>query len=423
MTTLLLKNVIHQNNKMDVLIRNNRFEKIEPTISIDSDDCMDCRGFKAILPAFYNGHTHAGMSLLRGYADDLPLFDWLNNYIWPMEAKLTADDIYIGAKLACLEMIRSGCVFFNDMYWHYSQANRAAVDMGMRICNGPLILDAYNPDFKTEQEKLTDRFIEEMHDYPDSVIPSVCPHSVYSVLPDTLKRISKIAEKEELFIHIHLSETVQEVSDCIKEHGCRPVEYLDKMGLLTPKTAAAHGIHLNSEERDILAQRGVTLIHMPVSNMKLSNGSFDVPAAQKAGINIILGTDGASSNNSLDMVREMKFASLLSKHSSRRTVTLPARQVYEYATREAAETFGIRAGVIEKYYLADCLLVDLKNVHLIPGYNLISDMVYSADSSCIDSVICNGRFLMKNGIVEGEDEIIEQAIIHGRKLVHNKLEN
>lgn len=410
MSTLLLKNVVYQNTLTDVLIRNQHFELIQTNITIDSDDIMDCRGLKAVLPAFYNGHTHAAMSLIRGYADDLPLFDWLNNYIWPLEARLSDKDIYIGAKLACLEMIRSGCVFFNDMYWHYSQANKAAVDMGMRICNGPLILDAYNPDFKEVQKLLAERYIDEISDYPDNIIPSICPHSVYSVLPDTLKRIRKTAEDNDLFIHIHLSETTQEVSDCIKEHGCRPVEYLDRLGLLTPKTIAAHGIHLIPEERDILAQRGVTLIHMPVSNMKLSNGSFDVPATQNAGINIILGTDGASSNNSLDMIREMKFASLLSKHSSGKTTTLPAQKVYQFATWECAWTFGIHAGLIEQGYLADCILVNLKDVRLVPGYNLISDMVYSADSSCIDSVICNGRFLMKNGVVDGENEIIAAAV-------------
>jgi len=416
MSTLLLKNVIHQNNKTDVLIRDNRFEKIEPNISDNSDYCTDFRGLKAILPAFYNGHTHAAMSLLRGYADDLPLFDWLNHYIWPMEARLTPEDLYVGAKLACLEMIRSGCVFFNDMYWHYNQANKAAIDLGMRICNGPLILDAYNPDFKEEQKLLVDRYINEISDYPENIIPSICPHSVYSVLPDTLKRISKIADKEGLIIHIHLSETTQEIVDCIKEHGCRPVEYLDKLGLLTPKTIAAHGIHLTAEERDILTNRGVTLVHMPVSNMKLSNGSFDVPATQKAGINFILGTDGASSNNSLDMISEMKFASLLSKHSSRKTTTLPAQEVFQHATLNSARTFGIHAGIIEPGYLADCILVNLKDVHLVPGYNLISDMVYSADSSCIDSVICNGWFLMKKGVVAGEDKIIEEAVGCGERL-------
>lgn len=416
MTTLLLKNVVYQNRITDVLIRDKHFDMIQPNISLNTDVRMDCKGLKAILPAFYNGHTHAAMNLLRGYADDLPLFEWLNKYIWPMEARLSAEDIYIGAKLACLEMIRSGCVFFNDMYWHYSQSNRAAVEMGMRICNGPLILDAYNPSFQSEQELLINRFIDAISTFPETVIPSLCPHSVYSVLPETLKKISKIAEDKNMFVHIHLSETTQEVADCIKTHGCSPVAYLDSLGLLSPKTIAAHGIHLKAEDRDILSQRGVILVHMPVSNMKLSNGSFDVPAAQNAGIKIILGTDGASSNNSLDMIREMKFASLLSKHSSRKTTTLPAQTVFQYATRDSARAFGIHAGMIEPGWLADCILVNLKDVRLVPGYNLISDMVYSADSSCLDSVLCNGRFLMKNGVVDGEGEIIGKAVECAQRL-------
>lgn len=409
MASILLKNVIYEGIRRDIYIKNNRIDSIGNLLNDPADDVMDCHEQKAILPAFYNGHTHAAMTLLRGYADDLPLFEWLNDYIWPAEATFTEEHIKAGTRLACLEMIRSGTVFFNDMYWNHPVVIKAATDMGMRVCTGAIALDAFEPEQKTGQQKDRENFLQEWKTYSDLLIPSINAHSIYSVLPETLDTLRTILENHDLYFHIHLSETQKEVTDCVNTHGCRPVEYLDKKGLLTPKTIAAHGVHLSDKEREILAKREVTLVHMPVSNMKLSNGSFDVSAARKAGIKVILGTDGASSNNSLDMMGEMKTASLLAKHSSGMVTALPAGKIYQMATREGAETFGLHAGLIEKGRLADAILVDLNNTRLVPGYHLVSDMVYSADSSCVDSVICNGKFLMKNKKIEGEETIIENA--------------
>ncbi|HAE86870.1 TPA: chlorohydrolase [Candidatus Marinimicrobia bacterium] len=409
MTSLLIKEVVCKDKIVDVYLENGIIQQIESKIVKPAGEIMECRGRKAILPAFYNGHTHAAMTLLRGYADDLPLFEWLNDYIWPAEATFTPKHIEAGARLACLEMIRSGTVFFNDMYWNPPVVIKAASDMGMRICTGPIALDAYESGSRRFQQKDREDFLLAMKSYSDLLIPSLNAHSIYSVLPETLETIRSILEKHDLYFHIHLSETQKEVEDCLKTHGCRPVEYLDKKGLLTPKTIAAHGIHLTDREREILARKGVTLVHMPVSNMKLSNGSFDIPAAEKAGLPVILGTDGASSNNCLDMMGEMKVASLLAKHVWGDVTMLPAEKVYHMATRAAAEAFGLHAGVIEEGRLADAILVDLRNPRLVPGYHLVSDMVYSADSSCIDSVICNGRFLMKNKQIEGEEAILEDV--------------
>ncbi|MDD3807679.1 MAG: amidohydrolase [Candidatus Marinimicrobia bacterium] len=410
MSSLLLKQVIFKNQSVDIYIENNRIQKIDTTLSVHADECVDYKNQKTILPAFYNGHTHAAMTLLRGYADDLPLFEWLNNYIWPSEVKFTKKHIQVGTQLACLEMIHSGTVFFNDMYWHHPVVIKTATDMGLRVCSGPIFLDTLGSKSQKIQQIALKKFLQKYKTFSPTVIPSLGVHAIYSVYPKTLERLKKVLDDYDFFFHIHLSETQKEVEDCLKEHGCTPAEYLDKKGLLSPKTLIAHGIHLTKDELKLLADRGATVVHMPVSNMKLSNGFFDCTAANELGVNVILGTDGASSNNCLDMMGEMKTASLFAKHALQNVTAMPAQKVFHMATQAAAETFGLQAGVIEEGKLADAILVDLNNTRLVPGYNILSDMVYSADSSCIDSVICNGRFLMKNKQIKGEDAIIEKAL-------------
>ncbi len=416
MSTILIRNVIHEGNARDVLIRGERFERIEPRIEEAADRVIDAGGRKAILPAFYNAHTHAAMTLLRGYADDLPLHEWLQDHIWPVEARMTAEDIYNGARLACLEMIRSGTVFFNDMYWQYGEAIRAACDMGMRICSGPLLLDAFDPNASAAQEKEVAAFLERCSDWPSTVIPALAPHSVYGVKPETLRRAGEQAAAAGMGIHIHLSETEKEVEDCLAQHGCRPTEYVHRLGLLTPRTLVAHAIHLDAREFELLAEQGVSIAHMPVSNMKLCSGSMDVAAVRAHGIRLTLGTDGCSSNNCLDLMQEMKFAGLLAKQTTGDPTAFPAPAVYRAATRDAAEAFGLQAGVIAPGRPADGILVDLDNTRLIPGHNRISDMVYSADSSVIDTVLCAGSILMEQKHIEGEEEIRRRAHESARRL-------
>lgn len=409
MHSLLIRNVRLDGQTRDVLIQDGRFARIEPRIEGQAKETLDAGERKAMVPAFYNAHTHAAMTLLRGYADDLPLFEWLQNYIWPMEAKLTAEDIYAGTKLGCVEMIRSGTVFCNDMYWHHAEAIRAVAEMGMRVCGGPVILDAFDPAHTPVQREAVESFLRRKDSFPPTVIPALAPHSVYGVRPETLAWIAEQAAASKVRVHIHLSETKKEVQDCIEQHGCRPTEYLHRMGLLSPRTLAAHAVHLSDRDRALLAENGVTVIHMPVSNMKLSNGAFDFPAARRQGLRITLGTDGCSSNNSLDMIQEMKFGALLAKHFSGDPTAFPAPDAFRAATRDAAEAFGLDAGLIEPGRLADCLLVDLDAPRMTPAHNLVSNLVYSADSSVIDTVICGGRILMKNRIIEGEEEILREA--------------
>lgn len=386
------------------MVENNRFKQITAQpISIEADEVIDGSRF-AMVPPFYNGHCHAAMVLLRGFADDMPLQSWLNDAIWPMEAKLTADDIYAGSRLAILEMIKSGTVFFEDMYWEEQETARAVEEMGIRAAIGVSLMDR-------QSDAVKDALFEKIKNYKPSerVSYTVAPHAIYTVGTDLLRRSIEAAQANDMYLNIHLAETMVEDVDCRKAHnGMSPVEYMDSIGLLTPKTILAHVVHVDQKDQEILARTGAVCVHNPASNMKLSSGVFKMKELQKNGCCVTIGTDGASSNNNLDMLEEMKLAALLAKCYADPEAG-SASDVFHMATAGGAAAFGLDAGVIQEGKLADALLVDLNNEKLVPNYNLISNLVYSADSSCIDTVICNGRVVMRNRVVPGEQEIIEQA--------------
>lgn len=418
MTSVLIKNVLHEGEQVDVLIENNRFSSIAASINHAADLEIDGTD-KAILPPFYNCHTHSAMTLLRGYADDLELFTWLNEYIWPMEAKLQAEDIYVGAKLACLEMIKSGTVFFADMYWHHNEIVKAVEEMGLRASLGAVILDTADPSWAEAQRLDAEKFFAR-DDMSDRIIPSICPHAIYTVTAKGLGWCHEMQEKYGAYLQVHLSETAKEVEECRQEHSCSPVEYLERLGILNDKTVASHGVHLSPEDRSILAKRGVKVVHNPVSNMKLTSGAFDYRAMVADGVQICLGTDGCSSNNNLDMAEEAKIAALLAKHGTGDPSVLSAEKAFELATVAGAKAFGLDGGVIEEGKLADCMLVNLKDHRLVPNHNLISNLIYSADSTCIDTVICDGKVLMRDRIVADEEKIVAEAAVCCERLVNNK---
>jgi len=417
MKRLLLKNVVLDGRPTDALIEGERFARLAPDLDVEAAERFDGGGRLALLPAFYNAHTHAAMTLLRGYADDLPLREWLERHIWPIEARMTAEDVYAGARLACVEMIRSGTVFFNDMYWHWPQAIRAAAEMGLRVCAGPIALDAFDPDRTAEQRGAIEDFLSRRSEWPPNLVPAIAPHSIYGVRPDTLRWIAERTAAEGVRLHIHVSETEGEVRDCLQRHGVRPVVWLDRCGMLAERTLAAHAVHLDDAERALLAERGVAVAHMPISNMKLASGAFDWTAARRAGLRIALGTDGCSSNNCLDMFQEMKCAALLAKHAGGSPTVAGAADVFAAATRDAAAAFGLDAGRIEEGRLADALLVDLDHPRLTPGHRLLSDIVYSAEPSVIHSVLCGGRFLMRERRIPGEAEIVASARAAAQRLI------
>jgi 5-methylthioadenosine/S-adenosylhomocysteine deaminase len=392
----------------DVLIRNGLFEAVGPALDREADRCIDATGM-AILPTFVNGHTHISMSLLRGYADDLELHEWLTQHIWPQEATLTEEDIYHGARLACLEMIKSGTTTFADMYWHFPGIARAVDEMGLRALLSSVFIDFNDPVKAAEQRELTLKLYDLSKQYPARIGFSLGPHAIYTVSEASLRWVRSFAMEQGLKVHIHLSETEKEVVDCLALHGVRPVEYLERIGFLGPHLLAAHVIHVSDEEIALLASNGVTVVHNPVSNMKLCSGSFPYKRLKMAGVRMALGTDGCSSNNNLDMLEEMKMAALHAKLVHQDPMVLPAEEVFALATVDGAHALGMNGGAIELGRVADCMLVDLSNHRLAPGFHLASDMVYSADASCIDTVICDGRILMEGGRVEGEEEIVAEA--------------
>lgn len=408
MNSLLLRHVTLKNELVDIWISGNVFSKIVPAgssknlILPENTRVVEGAGL-AIIPPFYNAHTHAAMTLLRGYADDMPLFRWLSEYIWPFEKKLSAADVYAGSRLAILEMIRSGTVFFSDMYWFREETIRAASEMGIRATIGVTFAENLpHAPFEEYFAFLKNRTMESSR-----VHLAVMPHSVYTVGDELFKRCAEFAREEGFVLHTHLSETQEEVETCLKRTGKTPVEHLYHLGVLGENFVAAHAVHVTEKEMELLAKTGSTVVHNPESNLKLSSGLFDMGKMLGNGVRVALGTDGASSNNNLDMHEAMKFAALLAKREN--PEILPAASALEIASKNGALAYGINAGEIKEGTLADALLVDLNNERLIPNYHLESNWVYSADSRSIVSVLCDGKFVMENRKIPHEEEIIESA--------------
>ncbi|MBQ2149589.1 MAG: amidohydrolase [Bacteroidales bacterium] len=392
MGSLLIKDVRLDDRITDILIADGRFKSLEAPAGTVADKVIDASGM-AILPPFYNTHTHAAMTLLRGYADDMPLHKWLQEYIWPYEDKLTPQDIREGSRLAVREMIKTGTVFFSDMYFDIEETVDVVRESGMRAAIGVTFVESHSKSQQAEKLELLKHWTDPTG---GRITLTVAPHAVYTVGPDLLVRCADTARSLGLKLHIHLCETRKEVDDCLAEHGMTPVRYLDSLGFLGPDVIAAHVVHVDPEEAAILAERSVTISHCPCSNLKLASGFFPYKLLKEAGCRITLGTDGASSNNNLDMREEMKFAALVSKACSGNPEVMPAAEAMDMACRQGAEAFGINAGVIAEGKLADAILVDLSDVRMQPCHHLLSNWVYAAGSSCIDTVICDGNILMEH---------------------------
>ena len=404
MSKLFIKNVLLNGEQTNIRISGTRFSEISPSIVPQPGEEVIDGTHYAIVPPFYNGHTHAAMTLLRGYADDMALFPWLNDYIWPFEAKLTANDIYIGSRLAILEMIKSGTIFFNDMYWESEQTFRATEEMGIRAAIGMSTMDSQSTEAK---EKIWQN-LESFKGKGERTFMTVAPHAPYTVSEPLWIQCAEMAKKYSTLLHFHLSETEKEVKDCIEAHGTTPVRWLDKMGVLGPNCIAAHVVYVDEEEIEILKERGVTIVHNPVSNMKLASGYFKSQQMQDPKLKVLIGTDGCSSNNNLDMREEAKFAAMIAKCNYGPDV-LPVETVVKWCTSNGAQAFGIDAGEIATGKLADALLIDLNNERFIPNFNLSSNWIYASSNEAFDTLICNGKVVMRNRHVEGEEEIIAEA--------------
>lgn len=413
MSSLLLKNIVHNGKTCDILIENGVFSRIDDAIKAPFDcRVINGRGNLAVSPAFYNTHTHAAMTLLRSYADDMNLFKWLQDFIWPVEAQLTPYDIYIGSKLAMLEMIRTGTVFFNDMYWYPMETIKAAKEMKMRAGIGMLFLSGTDAEAEAKNRAVNHE-LEEKRSWIEAegrIRLTLAPHAIYSVSGEKLRSAACKSAEEDYPLHIHLAETRSEFENCLKEHGMTPTEYLDSLGVLGEKTILAHSLFLSPSDIELIRDRGAHISHNPCSNMKLGSGSFHYQEiAEKYGCEITIGTDGACSNNNISMLEEIKFAALSAKRQAHDPEVGKDVDIFRAATFNGARAFGIRGGLIEVGMAADCLLIDLNNPFMMADYNFVSNMVYSADSSCIDTVICGGDILMLHKFIDGENEILQEA--------------
>ncbi|MFC1619199.1 amidohydrolase [Candidatus Neomarinimicrobiota bacterium] len=415
--SILIKNILIGETEKDIHITGGEIKAIDKNLSVDAAETIDGRG-KAAIPSFMNGHTHAAMVLMRGLADDMLLHEWLEKAVWPFEANLTEDDVYWGTRLACLEMIKTGTTFFNDMYWYYHGVARAVEDAGIRAAVSAVFIDMFDDSKADEQIAMNQGLFEETTRYSSRISFALGPHALYTVSEKSLLWATKFAMEHGIMIHTHISETQTEVEDCIRRTGKRPVEYLHEIGFLDANVIAAHVIWVNDREIDLLREHDVTIVYNPTSNMKLSAGIFPYLKLKKAGLRIVLGTDGCASNNNLDMLEEMKFATLLQKMSEGNPSVLPAEEVFDLATVSSAHTFNYDLGELKPGQSADLLLVNLQDVHLNPRHHLIADLVYSAQGSCIDTTICDGMILMRDGVVEGEEEVLQQAGSVAEKLAH-----
>jgi len=384
----------------------------------EGDEVIEAEGTR-LVPGLWNAHTHAAMTLFRGYGDDMPLMEWLEKRIWPVEAKLDADDVYWGARLACAEMIRTGTVGFWDMYWQPGATARAAADAGLRAVIGAPLIDGGDPGSDEKVATLKsdiERGLEELAGTDDRVAPALAPHAIYTVSEPSLRWIAERSAADELPIHIHLSETEKEVADCVTAHGVRPAAYLDRCGALGPRTMLAHGVWLDDAELDLIAERGATVVTNPVANQKLAvGGAFPYPAAHERGIGIGLGTDGPGSNNSLDMFEQMKFLALIQKHTAGDPTVASAGEVWRIATGAGSPLVGA-SGELKAGEPADFLLLRSGAPELGLG-DPIADLVYAASgASVVDTTVVAGRVLMNGGQVGGVDEIRERAVERARRL-------
>ena len=388
------------------------------------DETIEAAGAPLVAPLL-NAHTHAAMTLFRGYGGDLPLMRWLEEKIWPVEAKLEDEDVYWGARLTCAEMIRTGTTCFWDMYWHPAATARAVRDSGLRAHIGGPLFDA---DGRTEamKERALENLDRQAEIGPDTGA-TLAPHSIYTVSEDLLRWTAELAAEREIPIHIHLSETEREVSECLQRHGVRPAAYLDRLGVLGERTVLAHGVWLDRAELELIAERGCTVVANPAANMKLAvGGVLPYPEARRAGVRVGLGTDGPGSNDSLDLFSDLKLFALSQRHAAGDATVIPAREAWQIATgacspllsgelHQILHPAGREFDAVRVGGVADFLLLRVGSAELSLG-ELYSDLVYAASGSIVDTTVAGGRVLMRGGEVAGMEETVARAVERAERL-------
>jgi 5-methylthioadenosine/S-adenosylhomocysteine deaminase len=395
-------------------VEQGRIVALGPGVDARAGDEVIDAARMAVVPGLVNGHTHAAMTLFRGQGGDLPLMEWLQRVVWPVEARIDAEDVYWGTRLACMEMIRTGTVRFWDMYWHPDATARAVEDAGIRATIGAPLIDLGAAAGPEELRDSAVRSLDEIGPARELIAPALAPHAIYTVSESSLRWIAEAAAERRLPVHIHLSETEDEVARCIEAHGARPAEYLERVGLLGPRTLLAHGVWLDGAELELIAARGATVITNPVANLKLAVGRvFPYLAAREAGVLIGLGTDGAGSNDSLDLFEDMKAFALLAKHEARDPAAVSAHEAWAIATGRRSPLLG--GATLAQGEPADFLLLRSDAPELSLG-DFTGGLVYAASGAVVDTTVVNGRVLMRGGEVERADEVLAHVMERARRL-------
>ena len=407
---------IHDGKIIDLLPKHEALQKYQPDVFHQLDQ-------HALIPGLINSHTHAAMSLFRGLADDLPLMEWLNGHIWPAEATWVSPEFaHDGTRLAVAEMLRGGTTCFNDMYFFPDETARVAAEANMRATVGMIVID-----FPTVWAANAEEYIHkglELHDQYRNhplIKTAFAPHAPYTVSDEPLTKLQMLAEELDLPIHMHVHETADEIGGSMEHHQLRPLQRLEGLGLLTPRLLAVHMTQLSDAEISLLAKTGCHAIHCPESNLKLASGFCPVDKLLKAGINVALGTDGAASNNDLDMFGEMRSAALLAKAVAGDASAVPAAAVLSMATINGAKALGIddKTGTLEIGKAADLVAVNLGSIDSQPIYNPISQLVYATGRDKVSDVWVAGKHVVKDATLTTMDEgiIRQKAIEWGKKIM------
>ncbi|QJW44919.1 amidohydrolase [bacterium BFN5] len=383
------------------------------------DKIIDCT-HKLAIPGFVNTHTHAAMTLFRSYADDMQLMDWLQTKIWPAEANLIAEDVYWGTQLAIAEMIKSGTTTFADMYFFMTEVAKAVEDTGIRavLSRGMAGVAPTAQQALQESEEFYQQF---NHSAEGRITVMLGPHAPYTCPPDYLKKVVSLAQNLGSEIHIHLSETVGEVEECKTKYGKSPIALMDELGVFDCGVLAAHCVHVSESDISIMKNKNVRVAHNPGSNMKLASGVAPISEMLKAGLCVGLGTDGAASNNNLDMLEEIRLAALLHKVNNNDPLAIPAQTAVALATEYGANAVGLGniVGQIAEGFKADIVLFDMNKLHWYPRHDRLSLLTYSAAASDVDTVIINGKIVLENKQLTTIDEerLIEEVNRRGLRLV------
>ncbi|MET0921065.1 MAG: amidohydrolase [Acidimicrobiia bacterium] len=385
------------------------------------DDVVDAHG-DVLVAGLVNGHTHAAMTLFRGYGSDLPLMQWLEEKIWPAEANLTDDAVYWGTRLACVEMIRSGTTNFWDMYWHPVAVARAVRDAGMRATIGPPVIDGMDPSRVASTARATTEFLDAIAEFAPTVSASLAPHGIYTVSDATLAWIAEESARRNIPVQLHYLEAASEIDGCVQRYGEQPGALLERVGLWSSRLVLSHGVWMDDAELELAAVHGATVVTNPVSNLKLAvGGVFPYREARARGVAVGIGTDGASSNNSLDLLADVKVLALLQKHTTNDPAALPAPEAWAVVTGALAPALQGRSSAtppgagLQIGDAADLILVRHDAPELAPGHT-IDNLVYAAHGSVVRTTVIAGEVVMREGVVDDEAEVRAKVVECARQL-------